>query len=145
MILYPSNYFTVKVKEDHDGAVFESDPSKLPIRDDEVMRLELHGQPVEGSPTLAEIFNSLVKDGNVIYYTYCALFDDRLVVSGTYYGGRMFYLTYQAKIDSIKSFKVSFPTLVDERMENMITMLYRSFTGERPKSKAITSECKPLN
>jgi len=145
MILYPSNYFTVMIKEDTGGAIFESEPSKLTIRGTEVMRLELYGQPIKGPQSLTDIFNALVKDEKVIYYTYCALFDDRLVVSGTYYGGRMFYLVYQTKADYIKSFKVTFPTLVDERMENLITMMYRSFTGERPKSKAIISECKPSN
>jgi hypothetical protein len=105
------------------GRRFESEPTKLPIRDQEVMRLVLNEQHIQGTQTLNEIFNDLVKEGNVIYYTYCALFDARLVVSGTYYGGRMFYLTYQAKGDFVKLFKVSFPTLVDERMENMITMM----------------------
>jgi len=145
MILYPSNYFTVKVNEDNDGVILESEPSKLPIRGLEVMRLELHEQPVQSSQSLLDIFNNLVQDGKVIYYTYCSLFDDRLVVSGTYYGGRMFYLTYQTKGDMIKSFKVTFPTIVEERMGNVITMMYKSFTGERPKSRAITSECKKLN
>ena len=62
---------------------------------------------------------------------------------GMHYDARMFYLAYQARNDRLKSFKVTFPTVVQQPMENVIAEMYRSFTGERPKSKAITAECKP--
>jgi hypothetical protein len=78
-----------------------------------------------------------------MYLTYCALFDDRFVVSGTYYDARMFYIAYQKRDGFLKSFTVTFPTVVEHPMESVITQMYTSFTGERPKSKAITAECKP--
>jgi hypothetical protein len=145
LMLYPGNYFTKMISEDGNGAILQSEASKLPIIGNEVMTLTLnvYNHTQMYSP-LAELFNPLVSDKNVMYYTYCALFDDRFVVSGTYYGDHMFYLTYQKKNDLLKSFRVTFPTAIEELMEDVVKKMYRSFTGELPKSKAITAECKQL-
>jgi hypothetical protein len=141
LILYPTNYFTKKISEDNTGTLLSSEPTKLPILKDEVMTLDLRIHN-EGDLPL-DTFNSLITDRNAMYLTYCALFEDRFVVSGTYYDARMFYIAYQKRNGLLKSFTVTFPTAVEHPMESVITQMYTSFTGERPKSKATTSECKP--
>jgi hypothetical protein len=141
LILYASNYFTKKVSEDNTGTTFASEPSKLPIFKDDVMVLNINVHGYTDLPI--DTFNSLMSDKKVMYLTYCALFDDRFVVSGTYYDARMFYITYKKRNELVKSFQVTFPTVVEHAMESVITEMYTSFTGERPKSKAITAECKP--
>ena len=139
--MYPTNYFTENFSQDSTGATLSSEAGKLPILENQVMKLEIRVYDQKELPI--DTFNSIMSDKSVMYLTYCALFDDRFVISGTYYDARMFYVAYQARNDRLKSFKVTFPTVVQQPMENVITEMYRSFTGERPKSKAIAAECKP--
>jgi hypothetical protein len=141
LIIYPTNYFTNKISENSTGAILSSEPSKLPILENQVMKLDIKVYDQKDLPI--DTFNSILSDKSVMYLTYCVLFDDRFVVSGTYYDGRMFYVAYQTRNGQLKSFAVTFPTVVQQPMENVIIEMYRSFTGERPKSKAIMAECKP--
>jgi len=146
MLLVPTNYFT-SISANDKGAILESDPEKLPLSNNQKIRLELTHLSSVDTQFLTSEFERLVAESNVLYRTYCVLYPDRLVVSGTYYGGTMFYIAYRKQEhETGKVFKITFPTSITEPMESVITQMYNSFAGERPNvSSRLVDGCKLLS